>query len=345
MVLCCWFIISDAGFAKSKDFNEIRSQKPTSKPNRENGVELSAPAASKEQVLNFDESQPVQRTFNEFNEKMELYSTYFSNEMISVTKALNNLKEKLHTLEVVQHEIGELLDHRNVIDQKLHLIQESLASQSTSSRLDRLENSMNHIRSRVDELVAKRHGSSKTILSKREDNENISENSGEEAVNCESKIDHLITFIHSFAEINRVESGDILSRLGNMQSQLIQFFDANEAIAKPPTQTTQNENKIDESVDVFFVGNSTNFEIFSVNSNSTDENVFENATTRPLQRLRRVPKVCKYNSTKKKTIIFFSINIRFNVPHVIYHAEKRWTFSIQFNAIKCYITAMSMLIV
>lgn len=170
------------------------------------------------------------------NEKMESYMA-----MSEITNMLSNFKGKLHTLDVLSHKVNELLDHRNVVNQKLHLIQESLnIIQLNSNHINRLENNVEYILRRVDDAIPQRQSSynQHSSLKKSDDNESGAVNSGEQIVNCESKIDHLISFVHSFAEINRVESGDILNRLGNMQTQLIQFFDAKGATAKKSSQAT-----------------------------------------------------------------------------------------------------------
>lgn len=175
----------------------------------------------------------MKRAFDTLNEKVELFMTFYVNELSFVTTRMNNMKEKLNTLDILQHEIDQVIRHQNTAEQKLHAIQESIfGSQSIGSKLDRLELSMQQLHVRVDELIKqKKTTPSNEQVKRKNEQDDPMTSSDEQLTSCESKIEQLVAFVHSFAELNRLESTDILNRLTNMQSQLIQFFDAKETIA------------------------------------------------------------------------------------------------------------------
>lgn len=179
--------------------------------------------------------QSMRRAFDKFNDKMEIYMNFYGNEMTFLTKKLNTLKDKLNTLEILHHEIDQVMNRQSAADQKLHMIQDALfGSQSITGKLDRLEFSMERMHERIDELQEKQSRlkfTSQTVQTKRIiKNDDTLSDSDEQFRNVESKIEQLVAFVHSFAELNRLESTDILNRLGNMQSQLIQFFDVKGSI-------------------------------------------------------------------------------------------------------------------
>lgn len=167
----------------------------------------------------------MKRAFDTFNGKMDMYMEFYGNEMSFLTTKLNTLKDKLNILEILHHEIDQIVSRQNMAEQKLQAIQEAMfGSQSINSKLDRLELLMLQTLFRLDDLTEKQRKltlSSDELKRKNENNDQLSNNDEQ----CESKIEQLVTFVHSFAELNRLESTDILNRLGNMQSQLIQFFD------------------------------------------------------------------------------------------------------------------------
>lgn len=172
--------------------------------------------------------QSMKRAIDTFNEKMEMYMNFYGNEMSFLTTKLNTLKDKLNTLEVLHHEIDQVMNRQNTADQKLQVIQDALfGSQSINGKLDRLEFSVQQLHARIDDVMEKqRKFTPQAVQMKRnKDNDDPLSDSDEQFRNCESKIEQLVAFVHSFAELNRLESTDILNRLGNMQSQLIQFFD------------------------------------------------------------------------------------------------------------------------
>lgn len=195
--------------------------------------------------------------FDTFIEKMETIMNFYGNEMSFLTKKLNNLNEKLNTLEILQHEIDQVMNRQNTAEQKLQLIQEAIfGSQSINSKLDRLELSMQQLHVQNDEIMEKQRKSIvQTLQTKRkkpnDDNDDLLSDSDEQFRNCEAKIEQLVGFVHNFAELNRLESTDILNRLGNMQSQLIQFFDGKEMIkSNQSNQQSANDATKQDDEDV-----------------------------------------------------------------------------------------------
>lgn len=176
----------------------------------------------------------MKRAFDKFNEKMDFYMAFYGNEMSFLTIKLNSLRDKLNTLETLHHEIDQVVSRQNTAEQKLHAIHEAIyGSQSINGKLDRLELLMQQMYNQIDDLMEKQrkiapHISEVENRKKYEaDDEPLPANGGEQ---CETKIEQLVAFVHSFAELNRLENSDILNRLGNMQSQLIQFFDVKGSI-------------------------------------------------------------------------------------------------------------------
>lgn len=174
-------------------------------------------------------------TISSLNEKMERYMNFYDSDMLFLTTKLNNLKEKLNTLEILNHNIDQLVNRPNTAQQKLQIIQEAIfGSQSINGKLDRLEVSVQQLHARIDELQQEQTKFNTQISEMKQNKKQKDEpstDSDEHFRNVESKIEQLVEFVHSFAELNRLESSDILNRLENMQSQLIQFFDAKEMIA------------------------------------------------------------------------------------------------------------------
>lgn len=195
----------------------------------------------------------IKRAFDTFNEKMEIHMNFYGNEITFITTKLNQLKEKLNTLEILQHEIDQIMNRQNAADQKLQMIQEAMfGSQSISSKLDRLEFSMQQLHVQIDELMDKQHKfTPQTVPTKqKKENDDRLSDSNEQFQNCESKIEQLVGFIHSFAELNRLESTDILNRLGNMQSQMIQLFDAKGMITSTELNQKSTNDTTEQGVDI-----------------------------------------------------------------------------------------------
>lgn len=224
----------------------------------------------------------MKRAFDTLNEKVELFMTFYVNELSFVTTKMNNMKEKLNTLDILQHEMDQVIRHQNTAEQKLHAIQESIfGSQSIGSKLDRLEFSMQQLHVRVDELIKQKKipPSNEQVKRKNEQDDPLT-SSDEQLTSCESKIEQLVAFVHSFAELNRLESTDILNRLTNMQSQLIQFFDTKETIAPNQinhhrvndTHTNERDSIANEQVTLLDGQNYTNLLKYETeaNLNSTD---------------------------------------------------------------------------
>lgn len=208
--------------------------------------------------------QSMRRAFDTFNEKMEIHMNFYGSEMSFLITKLNTVKDKLNTIEILHHEIDQVMNRQNTADQKLQLIQEALfGSQSIIGKLDRLEFSMQQLHARIDELQEKQSRlkfTSQTVQTKRKkenDDDDLLSDSDEQFRNVESKIEQLIAFVHSFAELNRLESTDILTRLGNMQSQLIQFFDVKGTITN--NQSGQRSDNVTSEHGFEFVEETTQY--------------------------------------------------------------------------------------
>lgn len=206
------------------------------------------------------------------SQKMEFHNSIYLNEMLLLTNTigsfssgLRDLKGKMQTLEILHHQIDELTDYKNNIEQKLNRMNAGdIDNHAINNKLLSLENTVNHLHSDIDNLLERDRHPNSLPNSKQNDNKKVpntnnlqqTETSAEQNINCESKIDHLITFVHNFAEINRLESSDILNRLSNMQTQLIHFFDVDKAslinlrdkLAKNRTQAIDNVLRVTEEV-------------------------------------------------------------------------------------------------
>lgn len=244
----------------------------------------------------------MKRAFDTFNEKMEIYMNFYGNEMSFLTTKLNTMKDKLNTLEILQHEIDQVLNRQNMADQKLQMIQEALfGSQSITAKLDRIEFSVHRLHNRIDEVMEKqRKFTPQTIPVKRkkESDDPLSDND-EQFRNCESKIEQLVAFVHSFAELNRLESTDILNRLGNMQSQLIQFFDVKgKIIADQFSQQSDNSTTVEQGLDI--VDETTKY---LYNSNETNVLNDVNATDVTVNESTEIPSTLSNTNDDRKLFI------------------------------------------
>lgn len=219
--------------------NTITEMVPTKLPtindeiikNKDNSDDKIMEKTTRPSMMDVDnEYHSMSRAFDIFNEKMELFMSFYMNEMNLLRLTLTDLKEKVQTIDIIHHEVDQLIEHRNIIDQKLNVMQETtIGDQSVNNKLERMEYALQHLRVRIDEFTAdKQQYPDGRTGSKEKDGEGSVLNNGEQLTNCESKIDHLISFVHNFAELDRIESSDILNRLGNMQSQMIHFFDTKE---------------------------------------------------------------------------------------------------------------------
>lgn len=175
----------------------------------------------------------------------------------SFSRSVRGLNARMQTLEMLSHQIDELTDYKNTVDTKLFRLSENTeAEQMLNVRLNDLQQKIDYVRSRMDRFNEKMfqqpNGSNKANAAVVDSEMETTLASGEQnAANCESKIDQVISFVHNFAEINRLESTDILNRLGNMQTQLIHFFDADKVNAKSHNHPNSREkiyrNKTDSS--------------------------------------------------------------------------------------------------
>lgn len=164
---------------------------------------------------NDNDYQSMKRAIDTFNEKLDVYMGYQTNEMAAHTIKLNGIKDKLNTLDVLQHEIDRLASRQNMVEQSLQVIRDAvLGSQSINNKLDRLELLMRQTNVRIDDFMAKQWKWTTTTPTNDDstkhkpdaDDDPVSGN-GEQ---CEMKIEQLIAFSHSFAELNRLEnSGEI----------------------------------------------------------------------------------------------------------------------------------------
>lgn len=156
----------------------------------------------------------------------------------SFSRSVRELNARMQTLEMLSHQIDELTDYKNNVDSKLFRLSENTeAEQMLNVRLNDLQQKIDYVRARMDHFNEKMfqqpNGSNKVNTAVADgDMETTLANGEQNAANCESKIDQVISFVHNFAEINRLESTDILNRLGNMQTQLIHFFDADKVNVK-----------------------------------------------------------------------------------------------------------------
>lgn len=191
----------------------------------------------------YNEYRSMKRAFDIFNEKMEFYMSFYTNELTLLTKVLSEYKEKIQTIENINDKVDQMIEHQNGFELKLNSMRETIAAgQSIANKLDHIEHSLQYLRERIDDLTAndkQRRFDDQTKLADQSQASNA--NNGEQQLNnCEYKIDHLISFVHNFAELDRLESGDVLNRLGSLQSQLIQFFDV-----KAETKQRSKHNELD----------------------------------------------------------------------------------------------------
>lgn len=199
--------------------------------------------------------QSMKRAFDIFNGKMDVYMAFNSNEMSFLTNRLNTLKDKLNLLETLHHEVDQIVSRQNMAEQKLQTIQDALlGSQSMNNKLDRLELLMLQTLFRIDDLAEKQRKLTPSSDEMRRKNVNDNEQLSSDNEQCESKIEQLVAFVYNFAELNRLENTDILNRLGNMQSQLIQFFDVkgtkttNQIVEKSVNNTIEDAIEASESM-------------------------------------------------------------------------------------------------
>lgn len=211
----------------------------------------------------------------------------------SFGRSLRELNARMQTLEMLSHQIDELTDYKNNVDTKLFRLSENTeANQMLTAKLNDLQHSVDYVRLQMDHIIEKtgqqpiRANKAASVSAAVSDVEAKLASSGEQnAANCETKIDQVISFVHNFAEINRLESSDILNRLSNMQTQLIHFFDADKANAKLHIHSNSREkwtrNKTiaslghnqatTEAIDVLF-SNATSLTVNSTTEVSSDKN-------------------------------------------------------------------------
>lgn len=180
-------------------------------------------------------------------QKIDVNQAIYVNELSSMAdviigsfgRSLRELNARMQTLEMLSHQIDELTDYKNNVDTKLFRLSENTeANQMLNVRLNDLQHSVDYVRLQMDHIIEKtvprpiRTNKAASMSATVSDVEATLASGEQNAANCETKIDQVISFVHNFAEINRLESSDILNRLSNMQTQLIHFFDADKANAK-----------------------------------------------------------------------------------------------------------------
>lgn len=164
--------------------------------------------------------QSMKRAIDTFNEKMDVYMDYHTNEMATHTNKLNSLKDKLNTLDVLHHEIDRMVNRQNMVEQSLQVIRDAiLGSQSINNKLDRLELLMRQTNVRIDDFMAKQW--KWTTAPTNDDTKRKADIHDDDPMpgnseQCEMKIEQLIAFLHSFAELNRLEnSGEMKFFINN----------------------------------------------------------------------------------------------------------------------------------
>lgn len=228
---------------------------------------------------NDNEYRSMKRAFDIFNEKMEFYMSFYTNELTLLTKVLSEYKEKLQTVENIHDKVDQMIERQHEFELKLNSMPEAIAASQSIHKLDHIDHSLQYLRERIDDLTSNDKQRCSGDQTKWADQSQASNaNNGEQQLNnCEYKIDHLISFVHNFAELDRLESSDVLNRLGNMQSQLIQFFDV-----KEETKQRAKHNELD----LMHNKNVTNTSLG--NTNATGIKRTGNGMTSPLfERLKR----------------------------------------------------------
>lgn len=226
--------------------------------------------------------QSMKRAIDTFNAKIDVYMDYQTNEMAAHTIKLNSLRDKLNTLDVLHHEFDRMLSRQNVAEQSLQVIRDAiLGSQSINNKLDRFEHFMHQTMVRIDDFVAKQWKWTTSAFSDQMKRKIDTEPMPDHGEQCEMKVEQLVAFVHSFAELNRIENADILNRLGNMQSQLIQFFDFKSANAMNHWNRSVNVNETNtndfRSEDSILL-NDTNTANVTVPKNTVVNELFDTAT-------------------------------------------------------------------
>lgn len=202
----------------------------------------------------------LKRSIENLNEQMDRFNNYYFNEMNnkistmlaninSVAVAMRSLQGKTQVLESSHHNIDALIDRMNGIDRKLDQLKQTQdETASIDNKLIEMEHSLNHLHKRIDNSGYESF--TNTIIKEEQNvggNNNSDSQFSEQNPTCETKIDHVISFINSFAEINRLESSDILSRLSSIQTQLISFFDIQNVGGRPNVPRGEKVNKVEET--------------------------------------------------------------------------------------------------
>lgn len=193
-------------------------------------------------------------------QKIDVSQAIYVNELSSMAdviigsfgQSLRELNARMQTLEFLSHQIDELTDYKNTVDTKLYRFSEHTeAIQMLNVRMTELQQNIDYVRTQMDQVIertlrqpksAHKVASSSSMSAAGVSDAESTLASGEQnAANCESKIDQVISFVHNFAEINRLESSDILNRLSNIQTQLILFFDADKVSVKSHIYSNSRE--------------------------------------------------------------------------------------------------------
>lgn len=311
--------ISRSNFTLSNEVTSTNAPIPAHTSNDKTASILSTSTSSTRETQTVSDSslhdnndyQSMKRAIDSVNAKIDVYMDYQANEMAAHTIKLNSLRDKLNTLDVLQHDIDRMVGRQNVVEQSLQMIRDAMhGTQSINNKLDRLELFMHQIMVRIDDFLTKQWKWTTSAFSdeikRRIDPEPLPNHSESQ---CEMKIEQLVAFVHSFAELNRLENADILNRLGNMQSQLIQFFDIKSANAINHWNHTTNVSNEFYNADEFLPNllNDTITSNFTLQNATIDSALFDVATqataiATPLihQDEQKMSNFSSYSSRKRK---------------------------------------------
>lgn len=237
-------------------------------------------------------------------QKIDVNQAIYMNELSSMadvitgsfSRSLHELNARMQTLDMLSHQIDELTDYKNNVDIKLFRMNDNTeTNQMLNVRLNDLQQNVDHLRTQMDHIIERNVQATKRMDNKMSspstrdaeivDAEATFASGEQNAANCESKIDQVISFVHNFAEINRLESSDILNRLSNMQTQLIHFFDADKITTKSHIHLNSREKiprnrteSIQASTEQILI-NSSVLVSTSLNNNATHFSDENNSTT------------------------------------------------------------------
>lgn len=102
-----------------------------------------------------NEYRSMKRAFDIFNEKMDFYMSFYTNELTLLTKVLSEYKEKIQLVENIHDKVDQMIERQNGFELKLNSMPETIAgSQSIGHKLDHIEHSLQYLRKRIDDLTS-----------------------------------------------------------------------------------------------------------------------------------------------------------------------------------------------